>query len=319
MARNVFGGDSDPNSESPEVQKHDAGAPRRRTPYAARGATSQKYIGPSTKGQAARTFQKVQLDQISWSKVRDRLSVEDDIDQLVESIRQDGQETPITVRIVNGERPYEIVVGRRRLAAMRRLAAAGELEENTIDAFVRKIDDKKAIVSQWNENNQRLNPSFIERALFLAEIEKAGFEPKQIQESIGIDESLIRKMRAIVAGIPEPLLTAIGPAPEAGRPQWTNLRDLCKTIGEKKAVSLADEIDSSLQSKDRLAQAIALAKPGASEKTPAKRPVSVVEGHIAKKRSSRNLTFRAITKDDDEFLSYLEGKAPELYKEWKGE
>lgn len=319
MARNVFSGGPDPSSESPENHKPDAGAPHRRTSFAARGATSQKYIGPSTKGQAARTYQKIQLDQISESKARDRLSVDADIDDLVESIRKDGQETPITVRIVNAERPYEIVVGRRRLAAMRRLAAAGELEENTINAFVRKMDDEKAIITQWNENNLRLNPSFIERALFLAEIEKAGFKPKRIQEAIGIDESLVRKMRAIVAGIPEPLLTAIGPAPEAGRPQWTNLRDLCQSIGEKKALSLADKIDGSLQSKERLAQAIALAKPDLSKNRPAAKPVSVVEGHLAKKRSGRNLTFSAVTKADDEFLSYLEDRAPELYKEWKGE
>lgn len=317
MARNVFGGGTDPDTTNPDTSKQEVGALRKRVPLAARGATSQKYIGPSTEGQASRTYQKIQLDQISESKARDRLSVDAGIDELVESIRKDGQETPITVRIVNAERPYEIVVGRRRLAAMRRLAAAGELEDNSINAFVRKMDDEKAIITQWNENNLRLNPSFIERALFLAEIEKAGFKAKRIQEAIGVDESLVRKMRAIVAAIPEPLLSAIGPAPDAGRPQWTILRDLCQKIGEKKALSLAEKIDGSLQSKDRLSQAIALAKPGVAKGRPAAKPVNVVEGHLAKKRSVRNLTFSAVTKKDDDFLSYLEDRAPELYEEWR--
>lgn len=315
MARNVFGGGADPSSEKPGEPKPDSGAPRRRVPLAARGATSQKYIGPSTEGQAARTYQKIQLDQISASKARDRLNVDADIDELVESIRKDGQQIPITVRIVNAEQPYEIVVGRRRLAAMRRLAAAGELEENTINAFVRKMDDEQAIIAQWVENNQRVNPSFIERALFLAEIEKAGFKPKRIQEAIGVDESLVRKMRAIVAAIPEPLLTAIGPAPEAGRRKWDELRQICDESGADKAAGLASRIDSSLSSSERLSQIIASAK--SAPPAPKTSATELVTGHIAAKRSGANLTFKVKTTADQEFLSYLEERVPDLYSEWK--
>jgi hypothetical protein len=48
---------------------------------------------------------------------------------------------------------------------MRRLAAAGELKDKTISAFVRKMDDQQAIIAQWVENNERLDPSPIDSAI----------------------------------------------------------------------------------------------------------------------------------------------------------
>lgn len=158
MARNVFGEDT--NVENPCTQKGEGAVPRRkRFPLAQGGATSQKYIGPATEGHAFRTYQEIPLDQIADSQVRGRLNLDEDIEGLVESIRKYGQHIPITVRIVNAERPYEIVVGRRRLAAMRRLAAAGELKDKTINAFVRKMDDEQAVIAQWIENKERLDHS----------------------------------------------------------------------------------------------------------------------------------------------------------------
>jgi hypothetical protein len=152
MARNVFGEDTN-------AQKAENAAPRKRFPLTVRGATSQKYIGPATEGHAFRTYQEIPLDQIADSQFRGRLNLNEDIEGLVESIRKYGQHIPATVRIVNAQRPYEIVVGRRRLAAMRQLAAAGELKDKTISAFVRKMDDQQALIAQWIENNERLDPS----------------------------------------------------------------------------------------------------------------------------------------------------------------
>lgn len=157
MARNVFGEDT--NAENPDTQKVEGAAPRKRFPLTVRGPTSQKYIGPATEGHAFRAYQEIPLDQIADSRFRGRLNLDKDIEGLVESIRKHGQHIPITVRIVNAQRPYEIVVGRRRLAAMRRLAATGELKDKTISAFVRKMNDQQAIIAQWVENNERLDPS----------------------------------------------------------------------------------------------------------------------------------------------------------------
>lgn len=158
MARKVFGNNTnagDPGTQKGEGLEHR----RRRFPLTVGGATSQKYIGPATEGQAFRTYQEIPLDQIAESQVCTRRNLDEGIEGLVESIRKYGQHIPVTVRIVNDQRPYEIVVGSRRLAAMRRLAAAGELKDNTISAFVRKMDDQQAIIAQWIENNERLDPS----------------------------------------------------------------------------------------------------------------------------------------------------------------
>ena len=157
MARNVFGEDT--NAENPDTQKVEGAAPRKRFPLTVRGPNSQKYIGPATEGHAFRTYQEIPLDQIADSQFRGRLNLDEDIEGLVESIHKYGQHIPIMVRIVNAQRPYEIVVGRRRLAAMRRLAATGELKDKTISAFVRKMDDQQAIIAQWVENTERLDPS----------------------------------------------------------------------------------------------------------------------------------------------------------------
>lgn len=161
MAKNVFGEDTNADlpPENLGTQKGEGAAPRKRFSLTARGATSQKYIGPATQGHAFRTYEQIPLDQIAESQVRARRNLDEDIESLVESIRQYGQHIPVTVRIVNAKRPYEIVAGRRRLAAMRRLAAAGELKDKTISAFVRKMDDQQAIIAQWVENNERLDPS----------------------------------------------------------------------------------------------------------------------------------------------------------------
>lgn len=116
MARNVFGNNM--NVGDPGTQKGEDAAPRRkRFPLTVRGATSQKYIGPATEGHAFRTYQEIPLDQIAESQVRARRDLDEGIEGLVESIRKYGQHIPVTVRIVNDQRPYEIVVGSRRLAA----------------------------------------------------------------------------------------------------------------------------------------------------------------------------------------------------------
>jgi ParB family chromosome partitioning protein len=158
MARKVFSNNT--SAGEPGTQKEEGAAPRRkRLPLTVGGATSQKYIGPATKGHAFRTYQEIPLDQIAESQVPSRPNPDKDIESLAQSIRRYGQHIPVTVRIVNAQHPYEIVVGSRRLAAMRRLAAAGELKYNTISAFVRKMDDQQAIIAQWIENNERLDPS----------------------------------------------------------------------------------------------------------------------------------------------------------------
>jgi ParB family chromosome partitioning protein len=167
------------------------------------------------------------------------------------------------------------------------------------------------------ENNERRNTSFIERALFAYQLEENRVEPGVIQKVMGVDESLVRKMRAIASGIPKKLIERIGPAPDAGRRQWEALKQVCQDLGEKRAAALADMVDPSLPSSERLAQVIMSAK--SRPPAPTRRPQELAGGRLAAKRSGATLNLRVTTKADQEFFSFLEGRLADLYKEWKGE
>ena len=144
----------------------------RRKPIVKGGAASDKYIRAATQGGADRTYQEIPVEQISESRIRDRIDVNEDIESLAESIRDSGQQIPILVRVVQGEMPYEIVVGRRRLAAVRRLG------HTRIKAFVSKIDEREAFIAQGIENTERLETSYIERARAASQAVGLGYEAK---------------------------------------------------------------------------------------------------------------------------------------------
>lgn len=215
MARNVF--DHGPGDEAKPTSDVKAPTPRRK-PLVKGGAASQKYISAATQGGADRTYQDIPVDQIQDSMVRDRIDVNEDLDSLVESIRENGQQIPILVRIISGgDKPFEIVVGRRRLAAHRQLG------KNQIKAFVSKMDDREAFIAQGIENTARLETSYIERARAAAQAVDVGFNQKDVSEFLNISRTLINFMIGTYRSIGEDLVKAIGPARGIGRRKWDTL------------------------------------------------------------------------------------------------
>lgn len=101
-------------------------------------------------------------DEIMESAIRDRFDSgysEAGIADLLESMREHGQSTPGLVRPVRGAaRPFQIVFGRRRLAAAKLLGIK-------FKAIARELSDEDAIVLQGEENSNRKDLSFIERCL----------------------------------------------------------------------------------------------------------------------------------------------------------
>ncbi|SNR67001.1 ParB/RepB/Spo0J family partition protein [Puniceibacterium sediminis] len=217
MARSVFGNQSGPASESGQDKVDQKPMLARRKPIIKGGAASSKYINAATQGGADRTYQEISVDQIQESPIRDRINVEEDLDSLVESIRANGQQIPILVRVVQGEKPYEIVVGRRRLAAHRRLALP------RIKAFVAKLDDREAFIAQGIENSARLETSYIERARAAAQGVNAGYDQKDIAEFLNISRTLINFMIKSYQAVGEELVLSIGPARGVGRRKWDTL------------------------------------------------------------------------------------------------
>lgn len=208
---------------------------------------------------------------IRMSAIADRIDPGADLDDLVASIREHGQKVPVLVRKLP-DGTLEIVYGRRRLLACRQLG-------QKVRASVMEMTDEEAIIAQGVENNARQDPSFIERALFVANIirelghsaEGVKFAQTVAYKALQIDESLLSKMNRIATGIPADLIRAIGPAPGAGRRYWDQLYKLCDMDPEA-AATVGARIPPEAQGAARLDAAIKLLSPAAP--SPAPRPAS---------------------------------------------
>ncbi|HXV29158.1 MAG TPA: plasmid partitioning protein RepB, partial [Sinorhizobium sp.] len=155
---------------------------------------------------------------VEASFVEDRLTdgeVDDpDFLALVDSIRENGQQSPILVR-PHPERQghYQTAYGHRRLKAVRRL-------ELQVKAIVRPLSDDELVLAQGKENAERRNLSFIERALFAATLAARGFDRKVIGDALAVQKSELSRLLQVADSVPHHLARAIGPAPKAGRERW---------------------------------------------------------------------------------------------------
>ena len=101
--------------------------------------------------------------------VRDRLETEgDELDVLMESLRQRGQQTPIEV-VELGQGRYGLISGWRRLTALRRLHQGGEQGAGRVLALLRQPESASdAYLAMVEENEIRAGLSFYERARIVA-------------------------------------------------------------------------------------------------------------------------------------------------------
>lgn len=166
-------------------------------------------------------------EQLEPSFISDRLAPTDDPQyrQLVDSIRKHGQKIPILVRPkADKDNIYQIAYGHRRWHAARELAV-------TVRAIVQVLSDADLVIAQGKENSERRNLSFIERALFAANLGAAGFERSTINAALGVQTAETSRLLAVAATIPAGIVTSIGPAPKAGRTRWMELAAHLRTNG----------------------------------------------------------------------------------------
>lgn len=166
----------------------------------------------------------VELDPslIDESFIRDRM--EDgtqSIADLAHQIKSQGQLVPILVRPhPQQDGRYQAAYGHRRLKAIASLGMK-------IRAVVRQLTDVDLIVAQGQENNARLDLSFIEKARFAAAMKAKKFNRETIAAALGIsNQSQITWYLQVVERIPATVIDAIGPAPEIGRKRWLPLAEL---------------------------------------------------------------------------------------------
>ncbi len=119
---------------------------------------------------------------------------------------------------------YQVAYGHRRLRACRQLG-------RPVRALVKPLSDAELVVAQGLENAARVDLSFIEKAVFAHGLERRGFDRPTIMAALAIDKTELSKMISAAAGLPEPLVRAIGPAPKAGRRRWLLLADRLRSRG----------------------------------------------------------------------------------------
>ena len=137
--------------------------------------------------------------------------------ELLEAIRERGQDTPIQVRPhPTAEGRYQIVFGHRRARAAKDLG-------RPVRAVVKAISDADHVIAQGQENSARENLSFIERAMFAQRLVELAYERATIQAALSVDAPMLTRMLSVSGRVPAEIANAIGAAKSVGRDRWTEL------------------------------------------------------------------------------------------------
>ena len=160
----------------------------------------------------------VPAEMIDNAGFRDRLDDDPEgLATLTESIREYGQQVPVLLRhSPNHDGRYDVVYGRRRVAALKALG-------QPVKAMVRTLNDRELVIAQGQENSARKDLSFVEKALFAQQMVKAGYDRKIVCDALSIDKTVISRMLTVADTLPLKLIQAIGSAPLIGRDRWLAL------------------------------------------------------------------------------------------------
>lgn len=161
----------------------------------------------------------IEPDDVLDSAIPDRFASAYDaanLTELMQSMGAHGQSTPGLVRSVPGlTKPFQIVFGRRRLAAAKLLGIK-------FKAIARELSDEEAVVLQGEENSNRNDLSFIERCMFAHSQETAGFGRDVICKSLNTGKSHVSEMIRLANAVPREILQEIGAASDVGRRRWVD-------------------------------------------------------------------------------------------------
>jgi len=315
MARNIF-------NQPPKEGKQTA-AP---SPAPAKSTKLPGSVGglrDSLREITSNSIRDIDPERIDMDGLRDRLVLEDSsIDALAESIRKHGQQVPIMVRPSDQPDRYRIVYGRRRLAAIRKVGG-------TVKTIVRTLDDDASLIAQGQENNLRLDPSFIEKAMFISEMQEAGYKPGIIQDALGLTRQGVSNHRVVIEQLPDELVRLIGPAHGVGRRQWGELAALSeKTDLVRKATEALADLPSDTPSPEKFQAVYTECVDEARGKA---RPAKPRQKTVVKDESgspvatlaidSKSIAIKITRKDNPEFSQWIEEHAEatlkRLFNQWQ--
>lgn len=282
-------------------------------------------VKSTLKDLSSNAVKEIPVDLIEEDGPKDRLAFSDaDVASLAASLKDHGQQVPIMVRPL-AEKPgrYQIVYGRRRLRALRSIGMAAR-------ALVRNLSDAEAVLAQGQENSQRLDPSFIEKALFASELLAGDYEQAVILDALAIDKPMLSRMAKVARSIPQEVIQMIGSAHGIGRRRWETLADQLRD-GEIDPMPLAlglelNQIAGSDDRFARLATAVEQRSKHATDKAPSVAPQVITHGGITLaeiKETPRSVTLTLPKKDSAEFTRWLRDNAEtelrRLFETWKSE
>ena len=309
----------------PDVDTTAVSASEQKARFPNTGAMSG--VKSTLKDVASNAVREISVDVIEENGPKDRLNFTDaDVVALAESIKAHGQQVPIMVRPI-ADKPghYRIVYGRRRLRALRSLGIPAK-------ALVRSLSDEQAILAQGQENTQRLDPSFIEKALFAAELATSGYEQVIILDALAVDKPMLSRMTKVARSIPKSVIEQIGSAHGIGRRRWEELADQSRNESvDLEQITAALQLDAAKSSDDRFSmisdattQAL---KPKAVGKQAPSPTISIKLSDgtaLAEvKETARALTFKLSKSDAPEFAQWMrnnaEAELTRLYEAWQSE
>jgi len=318
------------------LNSEDGPAPENRAAidYAVRGATRSllssidEMASQAGKLLEGETIVELDPDLIDASFAKDRFSLEsedyqEELDRVVEAVRERGQDTPILVR------PHPQQSGRYMLVFghLRRLTAARLGRK--VRAVIKDMTDREHVIAQGQENNGRANTSFIEKAVFAADIVNRKFDDDNstVMAALGADKSTLSKMLA-VAALPPTLLQAIGRATRVGRDRWYDLKlllDKPSTLDAALQFVVSPSI-AGLSSDERFDALTAHLKTsksasGTKKPVPARSSWAPADGRLAAEAVSDGKKFTLALKargpDARAFGDYLTERLDRLYEEFR--
>lgn len=184
--------------------------------FSARSKRAEEIERKLTAGQVI-----VELDPklIDPSFIADRMPASaETLASLTDAIREHGQINPILVRRhPSSAGRYQVAFGHRRLRAITSL-------DRAVKAVVRDLTDEQLVVAQGQENHERKDLAYIEKARFAHRLEER-FSRATIMAALSIYKSDLSNMLSVVSKIPEEIIDAIGPAPGIGRRGWIELSE----------------------------------------------------------------------------------------------
>jgi ParB family chromosome partitioning protein len=150
------------------------------------------------------------------------------LQELVESIRQNGLLQPVVVRPVE-EDGWEVVAGERRYRAVQ------ELGWDHVPAVIRDVDDRTMLVLALIENLQREDLSPLDEAhAYRRLVDEFGLTQAQVAERVGRERSTVTNTIRLL-GLPEPVQALLA----EGKITAGHARALLGLSDEKRVIELA--------------------------------------------------------------------------------